>query len=252
MRPRIIVMLHIMGGGVYQTTGFGKSKYIGDPINTATLLNDLEVDELVVVDGGASKNSRGPDFKLMDKLRSRCFFPVSYGGGVNSLEAADALFKMGIEKVILNSVLFSQPELFAELTQKYGSQSVVLNIDVKRNWLGKNKVYSHTKARVPVADPMTWIRYLLALATPGEVLLTNVNRNGSYMGYELELLKRLVTEFPDLPVVINGGAASLQDMVTAVAAGAHACSASSMFVFKNNGVLINYPEQLVLRNLFDE
>lgn len=252
MIPRIIVLLHVVDGGVYQTTGFRKPRYIGDPINTVTLLNDMEVDELVVVDSNASKGSNGLNLTFIDKLRAKCFFPVSYGGGVNSLEIADTLFKTGVEKVILNSALFENPQLFEELTDKYGAQSVVLNIDVKQNWFGKNKVFSHAGMKPPIGEPLKWLRHLLERGNPGEIMLNSVNRNGSYKGYDLALLKQVVAEFPDLPIVINGGAASLQDMIVAIEAGAHACAASSLFVFKNNGVLINYPEQSQLRDAFSQ
>lgn len=252
MKPRVIPLLLLHDDGVINTTTFKKKQYIGDPLNTVKLFNELEVDELAILDFDASKMGKGPNFSLLDKIRQRSFFPLAYGGGITTAEQAERLIRMGIEKVILNTVLFEQPDVVADIIQRIGAQSVCLSIDIKKNWLGRYKVFSHTRKKCLSYDPLVFIRTLLDIAEPGEIIITSVDADGSQSGYDLPLLTSVVNSFPSVPIVINGGAGKLLDFKAAVEHGAHAAAGTSAFVFKNGGVLINYPEQVQLHDLFGE
>lgn len=250
MRPRVIPMLLIHQGGVVNTRKFKVKQYIGDPVNSAKLFNELEVDELAIVDFDASKKQRGPDFKKIDQIRQQCFFPLSYGGGITSVAKVKQLLRLGVEKVILNSLMFENLSEYKRIIDEVGAQSVTVSLDVKTNWLRKPRVYSHKRSKLTGFSPEEWLSEIVSVAEPGELLLTSVDADGSQSGYDWALLKGLVNSFPNLPIVINGGAGKVADFQLAIKNGAHGVCATSYFVYKNNGVLINYPTQSQLLEVF--
>ena len=130
-RPRLIPCLLLSDGGLVKTVRFKDPNYLGDPINAVKIFSEKCVDELCVQDIQASREGRGPDFALLEDLASEAFMPLSYGGGVTTVEQAARLFHIGFEKVILNTALIDRPELVRELADRFGSQSVVASIDVK-------------------------------------------------------------------------------------------------------------------------
>ena len=137
LMPRIIPVLTFIEGRLVKTIGFKKPNYIGDPINAIKLFNELEVDELVFLDIRASKDKTPIDFDLISDITSECFMPVAYGGGIKTFEEIEKLFLLGIEKIILNTNAFNNPDLIRRAADKYGSQSILVSVDVKKNYLGK-------------------------------------------------------------------------------------------------------------------
>src|SRR5687768_12019826 len=136
-RIRVIPVLQIENRKLVKTTQFKSPNYVGDPINALRIFNEKEVDEVVVVDIGATKNKKPPDFDFIRLLSSECFMPLSYGGGIQNLEQADIIFQAGVEKVVLGASAHLNSGLVPSIAMKYGSQSVMVSVDVKLDWLGR-------------------------------------------------------------------------------------------------------------------
>lgn len=251
VRPRVIPCLLVDQGGLVKTTRFGSPKYVGDPINAVRIFNDKEVDELILLDIGATRRRRGIDFKLLGEIVSEGFMPVAYGGGVTSIEDAARLFHLGVEKVIFCSAAARQPELVKSASKRFGSQSVLVTIDVKRNFFGSPVIYTEggrKKAGIKFSD---FLRRMVE-AGAGEIILNSIDRDGMRNGYDLALLKEASAAVP-VPVVALGGAGSLEDLKAASqAGGASALAAGSLFVFHgpNRAVLLQYPGYKKLDELF--
>ncbi|HET6253706.1 MAG TPA: AglZ/HisF2 family acetamidino modification protein [Puia sp.] len=243
---RIIPVLLLKNGGLYKTVRFGKDNYVGDPINTVKIFNEKEADELVLLDYHATLDKRAPDFSKIAEIAGEAFMPMAYGGGITQLDQARKVFDGGFEKVVLNSVLFNNLSILEEIGNIYGAQSVVASVDVKKNLFGKLKVYSVSGTRKTDLDPVEWAKNLEA-AGAGEIFLNAVDRDGTWEGYDIPLL-RAVSSAVKIPVIACGGAGSMADFEKAVReGGASAVAAGSMFVYqrKGMGVLVNFPAQKI-------
>lgn len=242
-RVRVIPTLLIENNHLVKSIKFKNHRYIGDPINAIKIFNEKEVDELVVIDILASKKNRKPNFKLIKEIASECFMPLSYGGGISSFEEAQQLFKSGVEKLILNTSSFKTPLLIEQITKAYGNQSVVISIDVKKDLLGNYYVYSHSGSVKSKINPISFAIEMQRLGA-GEIILNSVDKDGTYSGYDYELIRR-VSIAVTIPVIALGGAGSLSDIEKAIKSGASAVAAGSLFSFygKLKAVLINYPSQ---------
>ncbi len=240
-RVRIIPVVLLKNGGLYKTIGFKNAKYVGDPINTVKIFNEKEADELVVLDFNASLEKRGINFNKIAEIAGEAFMPMGYGGGIKTLDDAKKVFDSGYEKVVINSVLFDEISLVEKIGNIYGAQAVVCAIDVKKNLFGKYKVYSHSGTKNTNYSPDDWARKL-EKAGAGEILLNNITNDGTWNGYDLELIKSTADSVA-VPLIACGGASNIDDFKKAVRAGASAVAAGSMFVYqkKGMGVLINFP-----------
>jgi cyclase len=121
---------------------FDSPKYVGDPINAIKIFNEKEVDELIFLDITASKEGRKPNFDLISKIASECFMPFCYGGGVKRIEDIKEIFLIGVEKVSINTYAIENPDFVKDASALFGSQSIVVSIDVKKDLSGRYKVYS--------------------------------------------------------------------------------------------------------------
>lgn len=245
-RIRVIPVLQIENRKLVKTTGFKSPTYIGDPLNALRILNDKQVDEVAVIDIGTTRNKRSPDLDFIHQLASECFMPLSYGGGVVSIEQVTEIFQIGIEKIIIGTSFYKTPELVKEIAQKFGSQSVMVSVDVRKNWLGVQNVFvNHGTINTSYA-PIEYA-HLAQKAGAGELLLQSIEREGSYKGYDFDLIEK-VSKAVSIPVVPLGGANSLTDFLQAIHIGASAVAAGNMFVYKgsHHAVLINYPDQNTL------
>lgn len=241
LRKRVIPCLLLRDGGLVKTHRFDSPVYVGDPINAVKIFNEKEVDELFLLDVTATRGGRSPDFGLIEEIASEAFMPVAYGGAVTTLEDARRLLKLGVEKVALNSAALSDRGLVTQLKDDFGAQCVVGVIDVKKDWLGRHRVYSHSGRRVPEPDPVRWAQALVA-AGAGELLVQSVDRDGTMQGFDLELLRRFQGQV-SVPLIAAGGAGCVQDMRAAFGA----CELSGLavgarFVFDgpHRAVLITY------------
>jgi cyclase len=241
LQTRAIPCLLLKGDGLVKTVGFRQPKYVGDPINAVKLFNDLCVDELMILDINATPARREPDYERVRSIAGEAFMPIGYGGGVTSIEQARKLFKVGVEKVLVTTAALGRPAFIAELAAEFGSQSIVVGMDVKRNWLGRHRLRSHCGTARTAWCPVDFAREASQRGA-GEVLLNSIDRDGTQSGYDLELIRR-VSSAVTVPVVACGGAGSIQDLREAVMSGASAAAAGSLFVFRgpHRAVLINYP-----------
>ena len=247
-RVRIIPVLLIEGNGLYKTVKFSKPNYIGDPVNAVKIFNDKEVDEILVLDIGASAKNKEPNFDLLRDMCGEAFMPLGYGGGVTRLEHAHKLFKAGVEKVVINSVLLKDSSLITDIASHYGAQSTVVCIDYKKGLFGGYKpgFLSGSKTRSESV-----IEYAKACekAGAGEIILQSIDRDGTFSGLDMEMIRQ-VSGAVSVPVVACGGLNSLGNAQEAVLAGASAIAGGSFFVYKNNdprSILINYPGEAELK-----
>lgn len=141
-RIRVIPVLTLQNEKLVKTIRFKNPNYIGDPINAVKIFNEKEVDEIVILDITATKEKRTPNYKKIEEIAEEAFMPFAYGGGINSLDQIEKLFKLGIEKVVINSALSTNLNLITQAANIFGSQSIVASIDVKKDWLGKQQAYT--------------------------------------------------------------------------------------------------------------
>lgn len=246
-RVRVIPVLLLRNNGLVKTIQFKKAKYIGDPINAVKIFNDKEVDEIVLLDINATSNNVEPNYEKIKEICSEAFMPFAYGGGIHNVEQIKKLFNVGIEKVIINSSAYSKPELITSAAKIYGSQSIVVSVDVKKNIVGKKLVYTEAGTKNTRITPSEYIKMMEDYGA-GEIILTSIDQEGTYKEYDLDLISSIAHKV-SLPIVVNGGAASVDSFLPAIKAGASAVAAGSIFVYHSStkGILINYPSQKELK-----
>jgi cyclase len=248
IRPRVIPALLLKGQGLVKTVKFKDPRYLGDPINIVRIFNDKEVDELIFLDITATNEARRPPFELLGKITSECFMPLGYGGGIHSMDDIKTLLGLGIEKVIMNTQAVENPAFITEVAEYAGSQAVVVSMDVKKGFLGKYEVVTHSGKVGTGLDP---IQHALEMEKrgAGELFVNSIERDGTMQGYDLDLIRR-VADAVQVPVIACGGAGNTRHLAEAIRqGGASAAAAGSMFVFQGplRGVLISYPSQEELR-----
>lgn len=244
LATRVIPCLLLLDKGLVKTRRFKDPVYVGDPINAVKIFNEKEVDELVFLDIGASVAGTKPPFDVIAGIASECFMPFSYGGGITDIDDVKRLFGLGVEKVIVNSRAAQDPGLIEQAAAIFGSQSVIVSIDVRKTMLGNYEVYTRSGRTGTGRDPVSYAKAAEA-AGAGEVLLTSIDRDGTMGGYDLKLTKN-VSSALSVPVIACGGAGTLAHFAEAVRdGGASAVAAGSMFVFhgRHRAVLINYPRR---------
>lgn len=240
LKTRVIPCLLLKGEGLVKTVKFKNETYIGDPINAIKIFNDKEVDELVLLDILASREAKEPNFKYIESLAGECFMPLAYGGGVSKLEHIANLNSIGVEKVIINSAGINNPDFLRRAVDRFGSSSIVLSLDIKKNFMGKPYLYTHSgskKVNLNILDFFDTINEI----NVGEIVINSIDHDGMMNGYNLELIK-MISSRVTMPVVALGGAGKKSDFDDALKAGASAVAAGSMFVYygPHKAVLINY------------
>lgn len=247
LKARVIPCLLVRGQGLVKTVKFKDPKYVGDPINAVKIFNGKEVDELILVDITATIEQRRPPMKLISEIASECFMPVCYGGGIRNLEDIQEILGLGIEKIAINSYAVENPSFIRNAAEAFGSQSIVVSIDVKKSLFGKYEVFTHAGKKATGLDPVAFALQMEEMGA-GELLINSIDRDGVMGGYDLTLIKR-VADSVHIPVIACGGAGKIADFAEAVKkAGVLAVAAGSLFVFygKHRAVLINYPTQAEL------
>ncbi|MBK8510785.1 MAG: imidazole glycerol phosphate synthase subunit HisF [Saprospiraceae bacterium] len=243
MRTRVIPALLLHKRGLVKSVKFKDYKYVGDPINAVKIFNEKEVDEIAVIDIDATRDRRPPNFDQVIEIASEAFMPLSYGGGVTTIEQIKKILFGGVEKVIINKAAHTNPSLITEAARLFGNQSIMISIDAKKSLLGGYKVYIDNGTKKTGYSPEVFAKKMEE-AGAGEILLNCIDADGTYKGYDLTLLKSVASAV-SIPVILQGGASSLEDFVKAKESGASAVVASSMFVFQrpHQAVLISYPSQ---------
>lgn len=249
-RTRIIPILLLRNESLVKTKKFNKFTYVGDPCNTVRIFNELEVDELFFMDILASREHRPPNIRILKDIADECFMPLSYGGGIRSIEDAKRIFNIGFEKISLNTYAVKCPGLVSQIADRYGSQSVTVSIDVKKNLFGRPTVRTYSGRHDTHLDPVIWAKEVERLGA-GEILVTAINREGTWAGLDLDLV-RSVANAVSVPVIAHGGAGTINDIGAAIhQANASAVGIGSMVVFqkKDMGVLVNFPTKASLQGV---
>lgn len=251
LRPRIIPSLLIHDNGLVKTVNFKKPKYVGDPINAVKIFNEKAVDELAIFDIDATVLGKEPNYSLIERLASQSMMPLCYGGGVKTVEQAQRIFSLGIEKIALSSAIIQNPKLITQIADRVGAQSVIVVLDVKKKLLGGYEVYIHNGKKATGINPLKFVEEAQKLGA-GEIVINSIDRDGVMKGYDLELIAK-IREKISLPMTVLGGAGSLKDIETVIDKhGVIGVAAGSLFVFKGpyKAVLINYPTQLEKNKIF--
>jgi len=225
LRTRVIPCLLLRNESLVKTVRFGKFGYIGDPANTCRIFNELEVDELAFLDISASKEGRDPNYKVLADIANECFMPVSYGGGISSVAIAERVLKLGFEKIALNTHALTNPNLITEISKVFGSQSVIVSIDVKTNFWGKQQCRGLSGKLNSKRMPVDWAKEVQDRGA-GEILLTSIDREGTWSGFDIDLI-RSVADSVSIPIIAHGGGGTVQHICEVVKAG-HASAMRSV------------------------
>jgi cyclase len=244
LSPRIIPCLLLHEEGLVKTKNFKDPKYIGDPLNAVKIFNEKEADELIVLDIDASKLKSEPNFKLIKQLAGECRMPLCYGGGIRSLEQAKKIIRLGVEKVAFSSIAIEDPKIVTHIANSIGSQSVVVILDVKKNFFGKYEVWINNATKNSKKNILDIIKEYEKLGA-GEIVINSIDQDGNMNGYDLSLA-RIVQKSINIPSTFLGGAGSLDDIANLInTCGIVGAAAGSFFVFKGiyRAVLISYPSR---------
>ena len=240
LAKRIIPVLLLKDSGFYKTVRFRKPKYIGDPINTIRLFNDKGVDELIILDIEASLKKK-INFNLLSSLAGEAFIPLGYGGGIRSVKDAESVFKLGYEKIIVNTLAFSSSSTVQEMVNHFGRQSIVVSLDVKSDLLYKETV-RYKSGKINTKRNVVDVARSMEDLGVGEIMINDINREGTWSGFNLDMISR-VSEAVNIPVIACGGASDYKNIEACLkSTSASAAAAGSLFVYqkKDSGVLINY------------
>ena len=239
---RVMPCLLLDGRALVKTVRYKNPKYIGDPINAIRIFNEKEVDELIMLDISASRQKRSPSFDFLRDCASECFMPFAYGGGVASLDDFARLYKLGVEKVIVNTLCLTRPQVVEEAARQFGSSSIVGAVDYKKDFFGRYNVYSAAGASTR-RSLLDHCRFMAETIGVGEVFLSSVDRDGMWEGYDIDTI-RSVSEALAVPVIASGGAgtiAHVRDVLENTPANAAAIGSMAVFQKKGMGVLISFP-----------
>jgi len=251
-RVRIIPVLTLDNEKLVKTIKFKKPNYIGDPINAVKIFNEKEVDEIVILDITATKENRAPNYTKIEEIASEAFMPFAYGGGITSLSQIEQLFKLGIEKVVLNSSIEKNFNLLTEASKIYGSQSIVASIDFKKNLFGKYQIMRNAGSKKIGNSIENYINKIEQHGA-GEIFVNSIDKDGTFEDYDYDIIN-LISSLTTLPVVACGGANDTNCFVNAIKSGSSAVGAGSLFIYASSkkGILINYPSQETLqKEVFD-
>lgn len=241
-RARVIPVLLLQNTGLYKSVKFKNPKYVGDPLNAVRIFNEKQCDELILLDILATKNKQPINYNIIREIATECFMPLAYGGGIRTLSDIENVLKQGIEKVVINSSILRNPSFLKEAVKEFASSTIVASVDVKKNIWGQYSVHSYSGEKINYKDPVEFLKFLEKLEV-GEIMLNNIDRDGTMLGFDSELVSKL-SDVTSLPFIAAGGCRDLNDIehifrethVSATAAG-------SFFVFhgKHKAVLISYP-----------
>lgn len=246
LRTRVIPVLNYRRDGLYKSVKFADYKYVGDPLNAVRIFNEKEVDELAFIDVSATTDESKPNLALLKRLARESRMPLSYGGGIKSVDDAINIISLGFEKIMLSSAALFNQSLLEGIAKAIGKQSIVVVLDYKMAGIIKRPyVFTHNGKRNTKKTLSEVINWLKETESVGEIVVNSIENDGTGRGYDLKTLKT-VNENWGGPLIALGGCGSYEDInnltrdFPMVAAGA-----ASTFVFKGKyrAVLINYLER---------
>ncbi|MCU1476275.1 MAG: imidazole glycerol phosphate synthase subunit HisF [Subtercola sp.] len=226
---RVIPCLDVAAGRVVKGVNFENLRDAGDPVELARLYAAQGADEITFLDVTATVDERATTYDIVRQTAEQVFIPLTVGGGVRTSEDVARLLASGADKVGVNSAAIARPELIAEIADRFGAQVLVLSLDIKRsrNTESGFVVTTHGGRRETELDALAWAQAAITLGA-GELLVNSIEADGTKDGYDLELI-RLMREISSVPVIASGGAGKVSDFPEAIAAGADAVLAASVF-----------------------
>jgi cyclase len=243
-RPRIIPVLLLKNQGLVKSVSFKNHRYVGDPINAVKIFNDLKADELVFLDILASKENRTISPLFVKNVGEEANMPFASGGGITTLEHIKAIIAAGAEKVVISTKAAIEPDFIRSACETFGSSTIVVCIDVKKKFLGKEQVWTLNGSKPTGLGPVEFAQ-LIEEKGAGEIIIQSIDLDGTMQGYDLALIRK-ISEAIKIPVIALGGAGNIHHMKQAYTESfANGLAAGSMFVYhgSRNGILINYPDK---------
>jgi cyclase len=225
--------LLVSGRNLVKGERFQSWRVVGSAMQAARIHQGREVDELVILDVAATSEGRSPDLGMVEELATECRMPLAVGGGVRTVEDVRQLLRHGADKVVIGTAAIEQPDFVREVSDTFGSQAVVVSLDVREHEAGY-VVYTRSGAHIPIGlrpstEPAAWARYFEKDGA-GEILLQSIDRDGTMRGYDLDLIRE-VSRAVSIPVIASGGCSGYEDMLAAFKAGADACAAGALYQF---------------------
>ncbi len=228
LAKRIIPCLDVTGGRVVKGVNFVELRDAGDPVEIAARYNEQGADELTFLDITATSDGRDLILHIIEAVASQVFIPLTVGGGVRTVADVRRLLNAGADKVSFNSAAVADPQVIRDASDKYGAQCIVVAIDAKRRDGGGWDVYTHGGRKNTGLDAVQWASNMAQMGA-GEILLTSMDRDGTKIGFDLELT-RAVSDAVPVPVIASGGVGALQHLSDGIRlGGADAVLAASIF-----------------------
>lgn len=227
---RIIPCLDVADGRVVKGIHFESLRDAGDPIEQAARYDKEGADELVFLDISASPEARRTTLEMVGRVADTIFIPFTVGGGIRSVKDAGAALRAGADKVSVNTAAVRDPALVSQLADSFGSQCVVVAVDVRRNAVGRLSVMVNGGREETPLEAIEWIEQLAALGA-GEILLTSMDRDGTRQGYDLPVIEKAAAAVR-IPIIASGGAGSLPHLADALDVGAHGVLAATIFHYQ--------------------
>jgi cyclase len=250
-RPRIIPVLLLKDNGLVKSTKFKNYKYIGDPINAVRIYNELVADEIVFLDIEATKKGKLIDIQLVKEIGEEANMPFAVGGGIKTLEDIQQLIQAGAEKVIICSEALLRPEFIREASEAFGSSTISVCLDIGNSFFGGIKLFSSAGRTKQKIAPIEFAQ-LMEEYGAGELIIQSIEFDGTMNGYNhIESIS--IAKSVTIPVTILGGAGKLTDIKKTHSEFVfNGYAAGSLFVYQgiHHGVLINYPEKKMIKELF--
>ncbi|MDC0401058.1 imidazole glycerol phosphate synthase subunit HisF [Candidatus Pelagibacter sp.] len=227
LKNRVIPCLDVKNGRVVKGINFIDLKDAGDPVEQAKIYSDGGADEICFLDITASNENRKTIYEVVEKTSKKCFVPLTVGGGVRSVEDINKLLNCGADKVSINTAAVQNPEVIVESSKKFGSQCIVVAIDAKKK-LNKWEVFTHGGRNNSGIDALEFAKKMQDSGA-GELLVTSMDRDGTQLGYDIELMSEISSKV-NIPVIASGGVGNLDHLVDGIKLGnASAVLAASIF-----------------------
>lgn len=229
LKVRVVPTLLWKGVGLVKGVGFDSWRRVGTVLPAIKVYNARDVDELILLDISATPEGREPDYDSIEEFSAECFVPLTVGGGVREIGDITKLLRVGADKITINTAAYESPELVQQAARRFGSQCIVVAIDVHRLQDDRRECYSHCGTRPTGRKPAEWARQVEALGA-GEILLTSIERDGTMNGYDLDVIRQVASSV-GIPVIASGGAGNYEHLHECISSGASAVAAASMFHF---------------------
>lgn len=237
LKKRLVACLLIRDGLIVQSIGFKRYLPIGHPRFPIEFVVKWDVDEIVLLDMSATSEDRAPDTGVLEFLSHSCFVPLTVGGGIRTVDDVRRIVRAGADKVSVNAHAVTRPQLISEIADVFGSQCVVVSIDCRRESDGRYQVYTHSGTRATGLEPAGWAKQVETLGA-GEIFLNSIDRDGSKLGYDIEMIRQ-ITEAVQIPVVACGGVGNYSHFAPGIVeGGASAVAAANIFHYIEHSTIV--------------